>query len=72
MLHVLCLLGSSGCFVLGTDLEASLLSFEKLDRASPDLWPEQCKFFISLCQNQRRRTTATLKMFEELSFSYNA
>ncbi|XP_015455052.1 protein lin-52 homolog isoform X2 [Pteropus alecto] len=23
------------------DLEASLLSFEKLDRASPDLWPEQ-------------------------------
>ncbi|XP_044629926.1 protein lin-52 homolog isoform X3 [Equus asinus] len=25
----------------GTDLEASLLSFEKLDRASPDLWPEQ-------------------------------
>ncbi|KAB0405566.1 hypothetical protein E2I00_007456, partial [Balaenoptera physalus] len=26
----------------GADLEASLLSFEKLDRASPDLWPEQC------------------------------
>lgn len=26
---------------VGTDLEASLLSFEKLDRASPDLWPEQ-------------------------------
>ncbi|XP_044928327.1 protein lin-52 homolog isoform X5 [Mustela nigripes] len=25
----------------GTDLETSLLSFEKLDRASPDLWPEQ-------------------------------
>uniref|UniRef100_A0A8C5J9U8 Protein lin-52 homolog n=2 Tax=Neoaves TaxID=3078114 RepID=A0A8C5J9U8_JUNHY len=25
----------------GADLEASLLSFEKLDRASPDLWPEQ-------------------------------
>ncbi|XP_030415047.1 protein lin-52 homolog isoform X4 [Gopherus evgoodei] len=25
----------------GTDLEASLFSFEKLDRASPDLWPEQ-------------------------------
>ncbi|KAM9293851.1 protein lin-52 homolog isoform 1-T1 [Gastrophryne carolinensis] len=23
------------------DLETSLLSFEKLDRASPDLWPEQ-------------------------------
>lgn len=30
--------------VAGTDLEASLLSFEKLDRASPDLWPEQRKF----------------------------
>ncbi|KAL7992546.1 hypothetical protein Chor_016802 [Crotalus horridus] len=27
----------------GSDLEASLLSFEKLDRASPDLWPEQCR-----------------------------
>ncbi|XP_056409397.1 protein lin-52 homolog, partial [Hyla sarda] len=25
----------------GVDLESSLLSFEKLDRASPDLWPEQ-------------------------------
>ncbi|XP_043930660.1 protein lin-52 homolog isoform X1 [Protopterus annectens] len=25
----------------GVDLETSLLSFEKLDRASPDLWPEQ-------------------------------
>uniref|UniRef100_UPI00358DEC01 protein lin-52 homolog n=1 Tax=Myxine glutinosa TaxID=7769 RepID=UPI00358DEC01 len=23
------------------DLEPSLISFEKLDRASPDLWPEQ-------------------------------
>lgn len=29
--------------VAGADLEASLLSFEKLDRASPDLWPEQRK-----------------------------
>uniref|UniRef100_A0A8C3PEZ9 Protein lin-52 homolog n=1 Tax=Chrysemys picta bellii TaxID=8478 RepID=A0A8C3PEZ9_CHRPI len=29
------------CLLPGTDLEASLLSFEKLDRASPDLWPEQ-------------------------------
>uniref|UniRef100_A0A8C3JI52 Protein lin-52 homolog n=1 Tax=Calidris pygmaea TaxID=425635 RepID=A0A8C3JI52_9CHAR len=29
--------------VTGADLEASLLSFEKLDRASPDLWPEQRK-----------------------------
>uniref|UniRef100_A0A8B9FRA8 Protein lin-52 homolog n=1 Tax=Amazona collaria TaxID=241587 RepID=A0A8B9FRA8_9PSIT len=27
--------------IAGADLEASLLSFEKLDRASPDLWPEQ-------------------------------
>ncbi|KAK7153161.1 hypothetical protein R3I93_011154 [Phoxinus phoxinus] len=25
----------------GEDFESSLLSFEKLDRASPDLWPEQ-------------------------------
>lgn len=31
---------SAPCIV-GADLEASLLSFEKLDRASPDLWPEQ-------------------------------
>ncbi|KAJ8793824.1 hypothetical protein J1605_019245 [Eschrichtius robustus] len=45
---------SSECFVLGADLEASLLSFEKLDRASPDLWPEQCKFLVSLYQNQCR------------------
>lgn len=30
--------------VIGDDFESSLLSFEKLDRASPDLWPEQCKF----------------------------
>uniref|UniRef100_A0A674ATL3 Protein lin-52 homolog n=1 Tax=Salmo trutta TaxID=8032 RepID=A0A674ATL3_SALTR len=26
---------------------SSLLSFEKLDRASPDLWPEQRKFVFS-------------------------
>ncbi|XP_013867891.1 protein lin-52 homolog isoform X1 [Austrofundulus limnaeus] len=25
----------------GDDFETSLLSFERLDRASPDLWPEQ-------------------------------
>uniref|UniRef100_A0A3B3I298 Protein lin-52 homolog n=1 Tax=Oryzias latipes TaxID=8090 RepID=A0A3B3I298_ORYLA len=31
----------------GEDFEISLLSFEKLDRASPDLWPEQCKFLSS-------------------------
>uniref|UniRef100_A0A671YXW6 Protein lin-52 homolog n=1 Tax=Sparus aurata TaxID=8175 RepID=A0A671YXW6_SPAAU len=33
---------------IGDDFESSLLSFEKLDRASPDLWPEQCKFTSSL------------------------
>uniref|UniRef100_A0A8C4P2U9 Protein lin-52 homolog n=1 Tax=Dromaius novaehollandiae TaxID=8790 RepID=A0A8C4P2U9_DRONO len=33
--------GISLLCVAGADLEASLLSFEKLDRASPDLWPEQ-------------------------------
>lgn len=27
-----------------TSLEESLLSLEKLDRASPELWPEQSKF----------------------------
>jgi len=28
-----------------TDLEQSLLSTEKLDRASPDIWPERnCKY----------------------------
>lgn len=32
----------------GDDFESSLLSFEKLDRASPDLWPEQCKSTSSL------------------------
>lgn len=29
-----------------TSLEESLLSLEKLDRASPELWPEQSKFSI--------------------------
>ncbi|KAM4723326.1 protein lin-52 homolog isoform 3-T3 [Anableps anableps] len=28
-------------FSTGDDFESSLLSFENLDRASPDLWPEQ-------------------------------
>lgn len=32
----------------GDDFESSLLSFEKLDRASPDLWPEQRKITSSL------------------------
>ena len=30
-----------GTFPLLSELDQSLLSFEKLDRASPDLWPEQ-------------------------------
>ena len=31
--------------LLFADLEQSLLSMEKLDRASPDIWPERiCKF----------------------------
>lgn len=38
-----CLTPSRPLSVAGADLEASLLSFEKLDRASPDLWPEQRK-----------------------------
>ena len=32
----------------GDDFETSMLSFENLDRASPDLWPEQCKLAFSL------------------------
>uniref|UniRef100_A0AAQ6AEF9 Protein lin-52 homolog n=1 Tax=Amphiprion ocellaris TaxID=80972 RepID=A0AAQ6AEF9_AMPOC len=38
----------SEIFSPSDDFESSLLSFEKLDRASPDLWPEQCKFRSSL------------------------
>lgn len=34
-------------FTPGDDFESSLLSFEKLDRASPDLWPEQRKLTSS-------------------------
>lgn len=30
----------AGSSANGNDLEQSLLSFERLDRASPDLWPE--------------------------------
>lgn len=33
----------------GDDFESSLLSFEKLDRASPDLWPEQRKHILFWC-----------------------
>ncbi|XP_045919418.1 protein lin-52 homolog isoform X1 [Micropterus dolomieu] len=38
----------------GDDFESSLLSFEKLDRASPDLWPEQLPGvaeFAASCKN---------------------
>uniref|UniRef100_A0A3B3DWP1 Protein lin-52 homolog n=1 Tax=Oryzias melastigma TaxID=30732 RepID=A0A3B3DWP1_ORYME len=38
----------------GEDFEISLLSFEKLDRASPDLWPEQLPGvaeFAATCKN---------------------
>ncbi|XP_034531851.1 protein lin-52 homolog [Notolabrus celidotus] len=38
----------------GDDFESSLLSFEKLDRASPDLWPEQLpgvSEFAASCKN---------------------
>lgn len=43
----LCVMVGHLMLFLGTDLEASLLSFEKLDRASPDLWPEQRKLYSS-------------------------
>lgn len=39
---------SNVCAWTGDDFESSLLSFEKLDRASPDLWPEQRKRNILL------------------------
>ncbi|XP_029349987.1 protein lin-52 homolog [Echeneis naucrates] len=38
----------------GDDFESSLLSFEKLDRASPDLWPEKLPGvaeFAASCKN---------------------
>ncbi|KAM9708758.1 protein lin-52 homolog [Menidia menidia] len=38
----------------GDDFETSLLSIEKLDRASPDLWPEQLPGvaeFAASCKN---------------------
>ncbi|XP_029315797.1 protein lin-52 homolog isoform X1 [Cottoperca gobio] len=38
----------------GDDFEGSLISFEKLDRASPDLWPEQLPGvaeFAASCKN---------------------
>ncbi|XP_057714741.1 protein lin-52 homolog [Corythoichthys intestinalis] len=44
------LAGSCHC----EDFETSLLSFEKLDRASPDLWPEQLPGvaeFAASCKN---------------------
>ena len=33
-------------FVPFTDLEDNLLALEKLDRASPDLWPDHSKFLF--------------------------
>lgn len=34
-----------------TSLEESLLSLEKLDRASPELWPEQSMFSHFACNH---------------------
>uniref|UniRef100_A0A8C9XJR3 Protein lin-52 homolog n=1 Tax=Sander lucioperca TaxID=283035 RepID=A0A8C9XJR3_SANLU len=45
---------SKFCAMIGDDFESSLLSFEKLDRASPDLWPEQLPGvaeFAASCKN---------------------
>nr|XP_020469612.1 protein lin-52 homolog isoform X2 [Monopterus albus] len=39
---------------MGDDFETSLMSFEKLDRASPDLWPEKLPGvaeFAASCKN---------------------
>lgn len=44
---------------IGEDFESSLLSFEKLDRASPDLWPEQCKFDCLMLLNSTLYVTST-------------
>lgn len=44
---------------IGEDFESSLLSFEKLDRASPDLWPEQCKFDCLMLLNSTLYVTFT-------------
>lgn len=30
-------------------VEESLMSLEKLDRASPDLWPEQSRYILCIC-----------------------
>uniref|UniRef100_A0A3B3IF81 Protein lin-52 homolog n=1 Tax=Oryzias latipes TaxID=8090 RepID=A0A3B3IF81_ORYLA len=51
----------------GEDFEISLLSFEKLDRASPDLWPEQLPGvaeFAATCKNPI--TTSPPKWMAEL------
>ena len=40
-----------------SDLESSLLALEKLDRASPDLWPDQSKLIYGLwsrCKSSRK------------------
>ena len=39
-------------FIYFSDLDQSLLSTEKLDRASPDIWPERnCKFNV-FCEKE--------------------
>ncbi|KAG7274314.1 hypothetical protein CRUP_024009 [Coryphaenoides rupestris] len=51
----------------GDDFESSLLSCEKLDRASPDLWPEQMPGvaeFAASCKNPL--TDAPSKWMAEL------
>ena len=35
------------CVKYFTDLESSLLALERLDRGSPDLWPDTSKFELS-------------------------
>lgn len=34
------------CFIDLSCIEESLMSLEKLDRASPDLWPEQSEYIF--------------------------
>lgn len=37
----------NSCFIDLSCIEESLMSLEKLDRASPDLWPEQSEYLFS-------------------------
>lgn len=36
----------NSCFIDLSCVEESLMSLEKLDRASPDLWPEQSEYLF--------------------------